>query len=193
MRDQTNRLLTILEDMPATAPSRYALSEMVLIRAATVFEEALAAIAYKIACGATFDNGKLDIVLVTSRSLAGARATMLTEGGALASPKQWLKWTRAKFISQSVKGVLAPSSHYVNTCQIFGTQIADLFDARNYAAHKTNTSRTKYKKLVKKQYGHERRIQLGYFLLTKNLSPTSNIEKYIKNVQIIVDQVVAGP
>lgn len=190
---QLERLLEILGDMPSTAPSRYALSEIVLIRGAAIFEGALAAIAYKIACGATFENGKLDAVLVTSRSMEKARATMLNEGGALIQPKQWLKWTRAKYISKSVKGVLDPSSHYVTTCQNFGLQISDLFDARNYASHKTASSRQRYMSLVRRQYGHDRRIQLGYFLLTKNLNPTSNIDIYIRSINIIVNHIVAGP
>ena len=57
---QLERLKRILTDMPQTAQSRYALSEIVLIRAASLFEEAIAAVAYKTACGASFPGGSVD-------------------------------------------------------------------------------------------------------------------------------------
>ena len=71
---QIDRLLKILADMPITSQSRYALAEIVLIRAASVFEGAIADLAYKVACGATFPDGSLDKVLVQSRSMSAARA-----------------------------------------------------------------------------------------------------------------------
>lgn len=190
---QVSRLLSILNDMPATAASRYALAEIVLIRASAVFEAALANLAYKIACGASFENGKVDTVIIPCRSMAFARQQMLCAGGGLAKPRPWLKWTKAKFISESVQGVISPTSHFVTSCQNFGSQISDMFAVRHHVAHKNQSSRTSYMAVVKRQYGQERRIQVGYFLLTKNLSSVSNIERYLKNMSVIIDHIVSGP
>lgn len=190
---QLDRLLRILADMPGTALSRYALSEIVLIRAASIFEEALAAVAYKVACGAQFPGGATDKVVVASRSLTGAKTSMRLEGGARATPKDFLKWTRATYISDSVRGVLDPASHYLNTCQRFGSTIAEIFEVRNHAAHKNSSSRRNFLKWVKVQYGQERNVQLGYFLLTRNLDPTPNIERYLTSIRVVVTDLVSGP
>ena len=190
---QIDRLLKILADMPITSQSRYALAEIVLIRAASVFEGAIADLAYKVACGATFPDGSLDKVLVQSRSMSAARASMKTEGGNKQVSKDYLKWTRATYIADSVKGVLDHQAHYIETCRRFGSDIAEIFEVRNYAAHKNNSSRKNYLKWVKIQYGQERRIQLGYFLLTKNLSPIPNIERYLSTIRVILKDIVTGP
>lgn len=188
-----NQLSRILDDMPATALSRYALSEIVLIRACSIFEFALANMASKIACAGPFENGKTDAVILRCRSLEHARQSMLSEGGVRVPPKSNLKWTRASYINESVTGVIEPASHFVSRCRAYGSQIAEIFEVRNHAAHKNSSSRKKYLKWVKAQYGHERNLQVGYFLLTVNLSPTPNIKRYIRTIGIIVDDIVAGP
>jgi hypothetical protein len=188
-----DRLERILADMPATALSRYALAEIVLIRAAFIFEEAVANLAYKLACGAPFPTGAPDGVLVHSNSLAAARMSMRMQGGIRIIPKDQLKWTRVRYISQSVAGVLDPASHYLSTCTKFGVTIAEIFEVRNHAAHKSSSTRRNYLKWVKNQYGQERNLQLGYFLLTQNLSPVANINRYITSIRVIVHDIAAGP
>lgn len=189
---QLDRLVRILADMPTTALSRYALSEIVLIRACSVFEDALANLAYKLACGAQFPSGATDKVLQPSRSLAAARLLMRTEGGARNPPKDYLKWTRASYIGDSVSGVLDTDAHYLVTCQRFGSIIAEIFEVRNHAAHKNAASKRKFLKWVKAQYGQERNLQVGYFLLTQNLSPIPNIHRYITSIRVIIADIVAG-
>jgi hypothetical protein len=179
--------------MPATAASRYALSEIVLIRATSVFEAALANFAYKLTCGALFPDGSADVILMPARSLDSARVSMQLEGGARTVPKSYLKWTKVKFIGESIKGVLDPSCHYYETCQRFGSSIAEIFEIRNHAAHKNKSSRAGYQKWVKQQYGQERNIQLGYFLLSTNFVSVPNIVRYITTIKIIVDDIAKGP
>lgn len=189
---QIDRLSRILEDMPVTVESRYALSEIVLIRGASIFEEALASIAYKLACGAVFPDGSPDRILVNSRSLVAARNTMRTEGGSRTPPKDFLRWTKARHVAESVRGVIDPTSRYMTTCTRFGSIIAEIFEVRNHAAHKNSSSRRKYMKWVKQQYGQERNIRLGYFLLTRKISATPNVERYLTSIKVIVSDLAAG-
>jgi len=186
------RLRQILDDMPMTANSRYALAEIVLIRASAVFEDALAEIAYKLACGAEFRNGRSENLSAVHRSRISARIAMLCDGGAKATPANYLKWTKAKYIGQSVKGVLDPNGPYITITRRFGQEIAEIFAVRNHAAHRNSSSRTGYMLWVKQQYGQERRLRLGYFLLTTNLRPTSNIQRYLTQILVITDDLVAG-
>lgn len=190
---EVKRLRQILLDMPATAPSRYALAEIVLIRAAAILERSIAELAYKIACGAIFVNGNRDNILITCRSIQSARTIMLHDNGVRPIAKSNLKWTRASSINDSVSCIIDKNSHFVLSCQRYGSHIKEIFDVRNHAAHRNSSSRKKYHDWVVQQYGQDRNIQIGYFLLTTNLNPICNIDRYLTYCTIIIDEIVAGP
>lgn len=186
------RLGKILQDMPQTSASRYALAEIVLIRATALFEHNLATVAYKLACGARFDSGAGDIILAPARSFVSARRTMLNKNGALPSPRPNLSWTRAKHIAESVEGVIGTDSHYLRICRRHGSLIAEMFDVRNHAAHRNQSSKRKYMMHVRAVYGHERRMEVGRFLLSTNLLRVSRIDAYFQFMKIIVRDIKAG-
>jgi hypothetical protein len=186
------RLKRILNDMPSTAVSRYALAEIVLIRATAVFEDVISKIAYKLACGAQLNNGHRDSVISQCHSLSAARVSMLSAGGSLPRPKLFLKWTKASYISQSVQGVLGQDSHYLNVCRRHGAIIAEIFEVRHHAAHRNTSSKTKYMSWVRRLYGHNRRIEVGRFLITTNLTNVSRIQLYFLSMEIIINDIVSG-
>jgi hypothetical protein len=186
------RLSQILLDMPKTAASRYALTEIVLIRATAVFETVIADIAYKIACGARFATGAPDLVLVPTISLVAARNSMLTKGGTLSAARSNLSWSRAKHIAESVDGVLDNSGHFLTICRRHGSIIAEMFDVRNHAAHRNQSSKRKYLTHVRAIYGHERKIEVGRFLSTTNLLTVPKIDQYFAAMAAIVREIIAG-
>lgn len=186
------RLNQILLDMPKTAASRYALTEIVLIRATAVFESVIADLAYKIACGARLDSGVVDLILVPKSSLVAARNSMLTQGGVLVHPRSNLSWTRAKHIAESVKGVLDINGHFLSICRRHGPIIAEMFDVRNHAAHRNQSSRRKYMMHVHALYGHERKIEVGRFLSSTNLLTTPKVSQYFASMRAIVREIIAG-
>lgn len=189
---EITRLSQILTDMPRTAVSRYALHEIVLIRASAVWEETLAGFAYKIACGAKFTSGSADSVVLASRSLVAARNSMLTKGGQLERPRPYLKWTKARFIGQSVEGVIGPTSHYLTVCRAHGPIIAEIFDVRNHAAHRNRSSNASYLYWVSQTYGQPIHKPVGWYLSTVNLNPVPKIDQYFTQMRAIIGQLLAG-
>ena len=186
------KLRSILSDMPTTAPSRYALAEIVLIRCAAILENTIAEVAYKICCGAQFRDGSTDTIAVRCTSLANARITLLSENGNRARPKSNLSWTKSSSIIESTKSVIDELGHFATNCRNHGSNIAEIFDVRHYAAHQNASSRAKFQTRVRQQYGQYRKVQLGYFLLTVNLRPMSNLERYLRTVPVIIDDLTAG-
>lgn len=186
------KLEAILADMPATARSRYALSEIVLIRCAAILENTTAEVAYKLCCGATYLNGSQEVIAARSTSLAGARSMLLSENGTRAKPKQNLNWTKGGDIVKSVKCIINEQGAFASACRQHGSIISEIFDVRHFAAHRNASSRAKFQKWVKNIYGQERGISLEYFLLTKNLRPVSNIDRYLRSVPIIINDLCSG-
>ena len=186
------RLNQILLDMPKTAASRYALTEIVLIRATAVFETVIADIAYKIACGARLGTGTIDLVLMPTASLVAARNSMLKKGGSLLLARSNLSWSRARLISESVEGVLDDKGHFLTVCRRHGSIIAEMFDVRNHAAHRNLSSKKKYLFHVRALYGHERKIEVGRFLSSTNLLATPKINQYFAAMAAIIREIIAG-
>lgn len=186
-RKEISQLRSVLADMPVTAPSRYALAEIALIRLAGVLERSIAELAYKVACGAEYGDGGREECVVTCRSLDHARQLMLSENGQKDPPRQFLKWTRAAYIAESVKSVIPNDGHFLTVCRNFGPNISEIFEIRHYIAHRNASSRRGYMKWVRQMYGQERRVQVGYFLTTLNLRPHSNIDRYLRSAELILD------
>ena len=178
--------------MPSTAQSRYALAEIVLIRCAAILENSTAEIGYKICCGAAYRNGTQENLSLRCTSLSNARLTLLSENGARTPPKTNLKWTRGSDIIRSTKSVIDETGKFAAACRQHGASIAEIFDVRHYAAHRNTTSRAKYRTRVRQIYGQDRNIQLGYFLLTENLRPISNLSRYLRTTPVIIDDLTAG-
>lgn len=175
-----------MEQMPVNL--QYLVSEIILIRAASILEFALAEIAYKIAAGAVYIDGSRPQLLVACRSMSDARTAMLTVGRS--KQIQSLKWTRSKFILSSVGFVIDKADHYMISCNNFGARIAEIFKVRNFAAHRTKTAKTEYKEVVRSVYGKSRNMQLGHFLLSGNYLPASNLKRYLIEIRSIVNDTV---
>jgi hypothetical protein len=186
---EISRLEAMLRDARGFPASlQYLMAEMILIRAASLLESALAEIAYKIAAGSLYLDGSTPQLLSPCRSMSAARTAMLTIGRA--KQVQSLKWTRTKFISWSVGHVINPTDHYVVSCTNFGSRLAEIFKVRNFAAHRTNTAKTDFKEVVRTVYGRSRNIQLGYFLLSTNYVQVENLVRYLVEIRTIVNDTV---
>ena len=174
---EINKLDSVLNGTQALpANLQYLIAEILLIRVTTIFEDALAQLAYKLAAGALYLDGSAPNILLPCRSLASARTNMLTHNRA--SPLQSLRWTRAKYIKESVQFVIDPTDDLISTCGRHGSKISEIFKVRNFAAHRTASSRKNFKTVIKSIYGTNRNMQLGNFLLSSNYVRTPNLRRY---------------
>lgn len=169
----------------APAVTQYLVSEIILIRTASILESAIAEVAYKIAAGGICLDGTTPKLLHLATSMQSARTAMLSHSRQKAI--QNLKWTRAKYISDSVKYVIDPTDHYKTTCARFGFTISEIFKVRNFAAHRSTSSRADFQTVVRLIYGRYRNMQLGYFLLSPHYVRTPNIRRYLIETKVIVN------
>ena len=184
--NEIQRLETILGGMTGIpANLQYFVAEIVLIRTASILEIAITEIAYKVAAGASYLDGSVPTLLINCRSISGAKTAMLTVGHA--KPKQNLKWTRARFITESVRNVIGPNDNFCVTCTNFGSQISEIFKVRNFAAHRNKTSRSEFHQVIRAVYGHDLSSQLGYFLLSSNYVPVPNLRRYLVQTRVIIN------
>ena len=184
---EVSKLETILkgfQDIPVNF--QYLISEVILIRVASLLEFGIAEVSYKIASGSLYLDGSVPKIIVPCRSMQAARTAMLLHGRK--SPKNHLKWSRSKFIREAVENVIDPQDHFVITCTNFGAIISEIFKVRNFAAHRTTSSKTEFREVVKTIYGRERKVQLGYFLLTENYVSVPNLTRYLIESRVVINE-----
>lgn len=180
------KLEAVLEELDNTsAVTKFLVAEIIVIRAASILETALAEVAYKVVAGGIYLDGTNPNLLHQSRSMAGARAAMLQIGRR--KPRQFLKWTRANYIVDSVANVIDSADNYVDVCNHFGSNIAQIFKVRNFAAHRNTSTRNEFNSVVRLVYGRKRKMQLGHFLLSRNFVPKNNISRYLVEIRVIVN------
>lgn len=183
---EVNKLDSIVNGV-STIPTKtqYLVSEITLIRLAALLEHALAEVAFKISSGAPYLDGTRPVLIHRCASMSAARTAMLTLSRN--RPQSNLKWTRTRFIRDSVQHVIDASDNYQVVCTQFGSQIAEIFKVRNFAAHRNQSSRNDFKVVIQSIYGRGRPIQLGYFLLSPDFVPTPNLRRYIIEAKVLVN------
>lgn len=176
-------------DMPARV--QFLVAEVLLLRLTSILEGSIAEVAFKIASGATYLDGETPKILVPCTSIVNARTKMLAEGRDRA--RQNLKWTRAKFIKDSVRHVVDPADHYLATCTNYGSMLAQMFKVRNFVAHRNASSRVEYREAIREVYGRERKLAVGPFLLSNNYVPIPNLDRYIIQTRAFMRELTRSP
>lgn len=176
----------------SSVPARYQpmVAELVVMRLFSIWEQSISEIAGKLACGATYTNGVNPALLTApSRSLISARGLFESFGRARrASPN----WSKASFVSDTVRYVIDPADHFVSAVRNHGSTINDVRVIRNLATHRNASARIQFKQLVKSKLGGYLRLTPGQFLLTSRLSPAL-LDKYVGEIRVILLRVSAGP
>jgi hypothetical protein len=177
--DRVTTLKSVLVTVPVDI--QYLAAETILIRLTSALEFFIADACYKIASGASYLDGSHPDISILCRSKAHARHEMLNRGRS--KPKNWLKWTRAKFIKESICNVINPTDNILIQTANYGSFIHEVFTVRNFASHRSTTSRNDFKTVVKNVYGTPRKLRLGQFLLSPNYLPQSNLDRYLSTAR----------
>lgn len=153
--------------------TQYLLAEILLIRLTSALEDFLAGSSYRIAVGAFYLDGTSPNLTSRCSSFQDARTKMLTLGRE--KPKQYLQWSRASYVKDNVKMVIDGGDHFLVTVDQFGAFWSECFKVRTFAAHRSTSSREKFKAVVSQIYGQPRRMELGRFLLSEQYVTQSNL------------------
>jgi hypothetical protein len=176
----------------ATLDSKYQyfISEVVMLRLFSILETAIGDVALKLACGALYKNGNAPSRLVSCSSISDAHGKMLSHGRR--HPLRYLKWTNLTDIRTSIQNILdIRDSFYVNIDSNISL-IDEMRDVRNHIAHRNSGTAIKYYRQLAIIYGGRLRIPVGAFLNSTVRHTTSNINRYLLSVPIILDDITKG-
>jgi len=169
---------------------QYFIGAMIMLRLFAIFEDCVAEIAYKIAAGATYSNGAQPVLQVKAKSIGGSRALFLNHNRT--KPIQNLKWTKARFIKESIQYVIPLTEKYFTNVQIHAALIDEMRKVRNVLAHNTSSARAEFRDVVRILYGANINITVGAFLCSTRRTSKSNLDKYISSMRIILNDIAKG-
>jgi len=188
------REIKILEDYYNKSSSlelrfQYLIAEVIVLRLFAVLEDGIAEIAYKLAAGAMYLSGRAPRLSVVSRSLDMARTNLInyhrTKG-------IQLRWSKAKYIKESVENVLSSTESFINVALINANVINEMRVVRNYIAHRSETSRRDFKSIINQRFGSPLKISAGSFLLSTKRIPKPIMVEYLIQTRIILHDFAKG-
>jgi hypothetical protein len=158
-------------------------AELVMMRMFDELMESIAGAAYRLACGAPYDDGTAP-VLLTQPASSTTHARTLFENENRTKLK-FVKWSNATFINRTTQHVLDPSDSFSTSCSRHGGIMAEMQSVRNRIAHRGGNARTSYAKVVKRRYGADlNHITPGVLLLSPRFQPPL-IEQYLASARVI--------
>lgn len=169
---------------------QYFIAEMIMLRLFSTFEDAVSGMAHKIASGATYINGVNPKLITQANNIAGSRSLFMMHGRV--RPVQYLKWTKAKYIKDSVKHVIPVTESFIINAQMHGPLIEEMRKVRNVIAHNTSTAKSDFKFVIRQVYGANAKITTGTFLTTTRRAPCCNLDRYISATRIIISDMARG-
>jgi len=156
---------------------RKLLAELVMLRLFDEFQDAIAGIALRLACGTPYADGTAPTLLTApARSIPGARQLYETVG----RPKQVnLRWSKTAFINDATRYVLDPSNAFNGVCNANALAISEMRAIRNRIAHSNAKSRAAFAQVVRRRYGATlNHMSPGLLLMSPRYSPTL-LEQYV--------------
>ena len=148
------------------------------------FQEAIAGIAMRLACGTPYGDGTSPKLLTTpAGSTAGARILYETFGR---PKKATLRWSKVTFINETIKYVLDANDPFGLACNANSLAISEMQAIRNRIAHSNAGSRKAFGVVVKRYYGASlNHVTPGLLLLSPKQSPAL-LSRYITTCRVIV-------
>lgn len=172
------------------AKYQHFIAEMIMLRLFSIFEDSVAEIACKLASGAVYVNGCSPVLAAQSRSIAGARALFLSHGRA--DPVQNLKWTKSRYIRESVQHVISTADPFISSAQRNGNVINEMRKVRNALAHNTTSAKTDFRDVVRLTYGANVNITPGAFLSSTRRTPVCNLDRYLLSTKALLVDMACG-
>lgn len=179
-----------VESQSLDAKYQHFISEMIMLRLFSIFEDSVAEIAYKLASGAVYSNGTPPSLTIQAGSMSGARGLFLNHGRA--KPVQNLKWTKSRFIRESVQHVIDSADPFISSAQRNGNIIEEMRKVRNVLAHNTTSARNDFKRVVRLAYGANVSITPGAYLTSIRRTTRCNLDRYLSSTKIVLVDLTSG-
>jgi hypothetical protein len=166
------------------------IGEMIMLRLFSIFEDTVAELAYKIAAGAFYLDGTSPAILIKSGRTRDSRALLMNHGRT--RPVDNLKWTKPKFIKESVEHVIPATEPFIRIAQAHGQIIDEMRKVRNSLAHNSPSARTEFKQVVRQIYGFNKSVTPGIYLISIRHHRVCNLTRYIGSTKAILQGMARG-
>ena len=159
------------------------LAELVMMRLFDEFQETLAGIATRLACGTAYGDGTPPVLLTAPATSTGGARVLFSQHG---RPKPVnVRWSRVKFITDATKYVLDQNDHFIQACSANSLVISEMQAVRNRIAHNNANSRSAFSVVVRRHYGaNVNSVSPGLLLLSPRFTP-SLLHTYIASCRVI--------
>lgn len=177
--------------LPTLNPAlQKALAELLLMRLFDDLQEALAGIAYRLACGAPYvDNTSPTLFTAPARSTMAARTMFETynRGGR----RYYVKWSKTTYIKDTVKHVLDPTNSFTLACDAHALTISEMQIVRNRIAHRNTTTRARFNTVLQRYYGGTpSNVTPGLLLIAPRTVPATPLSRYLTATRVLVKDCV---
>lgn len=179
-----------LESSSLNPVFQYLISELLILRLMAILESAIDELACKLVAGASYMNGAQPNRLQDAKSIADAKAIILTSRKNKNS--RYLTWTTATFISDNVCNTLSQTEPFLSYAWAHANILDEMRKVRNYVAHNSLHAKAEFQQVVRATYGATPSLQIGAFLTSTTRRTTAKIDQYIHTVPIIVSDLSRG-
>lgn len=176
--EQTDRLIDLLHHVGNLEPYyRKLISDIILIRLFFSMENTVKSVFSKIACGALYLDGSAPQLLHQERSARSAVYAM--ENLSRRKPRR-LRWTEGSEIRKNVQHVIDSADHCCQIVTIYASFITEIRIVRNHVAHRNDSTRRRFRNVVRRHYGGFRRgVNTGTLLTSTRINDPPLIEAYV--------------
>lgn len=190
-RSETGRLIDLLHSITGLAPQhRKLIAEIVSLRLSILLENHFKTIYSKITCGTDYLDGSAPILMARQRSMQGAINAMCTLNRQ--RPRS-LSWNAGPEVRDNVQHVIDPNDHCVHVMIQYASFLTELRYIRNHIAHRNDTSRKNFRKIVRQYYGAlVHGVACGTLLLSPRVSHPPLLEVHIVTARVLIRDLVKG-
>ncbi|KQM55655.1 hypothetical protein ASE80_00965 [Pseudomonas sp. Leaf15] len=172
------------------AKYQHFIGEMIMLRLFSIFEDTVAELAYKVAAGGLYLDGSSANLIKRAGRTQDARYLFLTYNRPKA--KDNLKWTKAKFIRESINNIIPNNESFIINTQAHGQIIDEMRKVRNALAHNSPSAKSEFKDVLRVIYGFNKNISPGVFLISKRHHNICNLTRYISSTKIVLQTIAGG-
>lgn len=188
---RTNRLGDLRLNLSPLQPRYQKLVvEVLFLRFFGLLEKTIESIIVKILCGALYLDASSPLVMIAANSALEAQYNMTSVG----RKKRlfYLKWTQVSEIKKNVIYLVDPSDHFIATLDIYNASLEEMRHVRNHIAHRTSSTRVKFKPVVQRYYGaYVNSITPGTLLLSQRFIPPL-VDRYFATARILIRDLIRG-
>ena len=165
------RLTGILQSTSSLVSShRKFIAEIALIRLSILIENTMKSVFCKLACGATYIDGSMPIILAQQRNIPAAITAMQR----LKRPKlrYSLPWNDGSEIRDNIRYLIDPTDQCHQLLKNYASFLTEIRYIRNHIVHRNANSRANFVKLIWKYYGAKiPGVTCGNLLMSPRVSP----------------------